>query len=484
MAIDECVSMPLRSSALFLFLVACTAPVEIDRREFASGSNLSVDRSLVVTDPRILADFRFTRVLDQLVIQANSQEGRDVVFQKWWDVQNDDANGLFADVRHCQDTVNDFPFACPRQEGSQAKLSALEDNGPDSYKPLALFNRFDVRNPEGKDCGEHRVVFGKVPTLEQQIFDRNLIIFEARVENPDPSQGAKGCMPIAKFWASLTEEADFDQRRQKLEEFYFVGLALEGGARMKPVLHIDNFAADTGQIRTNQFMFQREYLDSKVKKQPWQLREFKIRKTDDGLVFDIVTVKENAFAALMRDELSGLSPEVRAKAKTFKSDFINAAQLLVAAITIDQIVFKPSDRFNTAQSTIPLNPAVDNDSNYETELDPDGAFAQQLQTTLGRNSSLTPVHIARRAVATTCAGCHQLSNNADLGNGLEWPASLQFVHVSDLDTEPCIDDNDGGDLQCAILSPALRDSFLPSRKALLETFLNEPDADIGTRRGN
>ena len=66
-----------------------------------------------------------------------------------------------------------------------------------------------------------------------------------------------------------------------------------------------------------------------------------------------------------------------------------------------------------------------------------------------------------RALTQSCAGCHQLSNNALLG-GLDasgglltWPASAGFVHAVEDGTR----------------SPALNNVFLPKRKAVLEQFL-------------
>src|ERR1700730_16582223 len=52
---------------------------------------------------------------------------------------------------------------------------------------------------ESSDCGEYRIVFarnsGKLDGL-----NRNLIIFEARVPNPEPAAGPRGCREIVEFW--------------------------------------------------------------------------------------------------------------------------------------------------------------------------------------------------------------------------------------------------------------------------------------------
>ena len=63
----------------------------------------------------------------------------------------------------------------------------------------------------------------------------------------------------------------------------------------------------------------------------------------------------------------------------------------------------------------------------------------------------------------TCAGCHEVSSNVDLGGGLRWPPSNGFTQIDERGQ----------------LSPALLDSFLPHRLDLLEGFIN---ARCGTAR--
>jgi len=65
-------------------------------------------------------------------------------------------------------------------------------------------------------------------------------------------------------------------------------------------------------------------------------------------------------------------------------------------------------------------------------------------------------NVTARATTQTCAGCHELSNDAPLGGGLVWPRSLGFVHID----------------ETRALSPALTTRFLPRRKVVLESFIN------------
>ena len=112
---------------------------------------------------------------------------------------------------------------------------------------------------------------------------------------------------------------------------------------------------------------------------------------------------------------------------------------------------------------------------YAQQLDPAGPLAALIANRIAAidpTSALTPTHIARRALfAGGCIGCHQRSNfgpNNDLGNGVTAPVSGGFVHTNEFVQEDCGD----GDNSCFLISSALRDSFLPHRKQVMDDFLN------------
>jgi hypothetical protein len=87
---------------------------------------------------------------------------------------------------------------------------------------------------------------------------------------------------------------------------------------------------------------------------------------------------------------------------------------------------------------------------------------------LGLGSNLTPTEIVRRSQTQSCAGCHQLSNQSPanlLGDGLVWPGSLGFVHVSERDTDII---NAGLHFK---ISPALENVFIPHREDVFEDYL-------------
>ncbi len=102
--------------------------------------------------------------------------------------------------------------------------------------------------------------------------NRNLIIFEARLKNPAPASGLEGCRGIQEFWRDLSTVSQ-DERGNRLKDFYLNGIPSKN---IGPVIHIDNYAPATGQIRTNQFLDQ-------AGKFVWTLREFKIQALQPGL---------------------------------------------------------------------------------------------------------------------------------------------------------------------------------------------------------
>ncbi len=244
-------------------------------------SDVDIDKSLVVTDAEALSRFPLQDVMDQLVSLANvSNTTGTSLFQQWWSAQRERDNTT--DPAHfpfCDDngsTLNGYPIDCPRAE------SELENFDPETHFPVALFNRFDMAPLDGSHCGEYRVVYAKHTAQNGGgVGGRNFAIFEAILPNPNPECGVAGCLPVAEFWAELTDENDPVVRANKLEDFYFNGLA-----DFSPVIHPANYGmigsssgygggknedTPTGQIRTNQFV-----------QFKWTLREFQLERVCMG----------------------------------------------------------------------------------------------------------------------------------------------------------------------------------------------------------
>jgi hypothetical protein len=413
-------------------------------------------RSLVVTDDAILSKFTLQEVMDQVVGTGDAPMSALDLFHQWWDTERP-SPGLGAGP-HCDSpgiaNMNGFPFTCRQAEGGQALVDPFTDaaNNPNAYMPVGLFNRFVLAPADGANCGEYRIVFARRSGLTNPR-SRLFVIFEAVLANPTPAQGLEGCRPVATFWGNLTADADVSSRATKLHDFYFVGLDGFG-----PVIHADNLgnrSSNTGQVRINQFM------------QPtWNLREFKVRRNCSTgtctVQFNPVTVKTNPGGSLFNP----------ASTHPLASDFQNVIfPDQVASLAINDInlfTFTVPDAFNSGQSD-QQNPT---ENQYVNQF---GTAPSTLRTNIQSalnaiSSTLTPQQVVARAQALSCAGCHHLSNGADMGGGLRWPPSLGFTHVSE-------QTNQGPDGPRHIISPALAGTFIPHRKEVLDNFLSSSCGD-------
>jgi hypothetical protein len=407
-------------------------------------------RSLVVTDVAILNKFGFEAVMDQLVGTSEAPTTALNLFQQWWDTARP-APGLGAGP-HCDSpgiaNMNGFPYTCPRAEGNLATVNPFINatTNPNSFIAIGLFNRFDMAPANGANCGEYRIAFAKRSGVTNPR-DRLLVIVEAVLPNPTPALGLEGCRPVANFWAGLTSDADVNSRGDKLRSFYFSGLP-----GFMPVLHADNLGAragNTGQVRVNQFM------------QPtWMLREYKLRRDCSSgacsVHFVPVTVKTNPGGILFNP----------ASPHSLAPDFQNVVfpdQVPSLAINdINRFTLSIPDAFNSGQSD--EESPMQNHYVNQFGTGP-SALRANIQNKLNMiSSTLTPDNVVARAMALSCAGCHRLSNGADLGGGLRWPSSMGFTHVSELTDA-------GPDGPRHRISPALVNVFIPHRKAVLDAFL-------------
>jgi hypothetical protein len=419
-------------------------------------------RSLAVTDTAILSRFSFEEVMNRLAEQSGVPGLTGLgLYQEWWDSQRP-APGLGLGGPHCNDQpladgspgLNGFAYACPREEGRQATenpFASLDINHA-SYVPIGLFNRFDLAAQDGSDCGEYRIVFARRSGITNAK-SRNLIAFEGVLPNPHPKKGIQGCRKVMRFWAELSQEPDVAARAEALHRFYFEGLG-----EFSPVIHIDNLgnATDhaTGQVRTNQFM-----------QNTWTLREFRVRKRcTDGdactLRLEPDTVKTNPAGVLFSAKVGHPLKEDFAQLLTSQVETLAANDVLRYTMDLEE-------RFNTGQSN-----ASGTENLYVFQFgngaSPLKTMLQQKLTELG--STLTPANIVARAQTLSCAGCHQLSTNVNLGGGLTWPNKskpYEFVHVSERTLE------DGPDGPRFGISEALVGTFLPYRQQLMEAFLEQ-----------
>lgn len=422
--------------------------------------NLDLRRSLVVSEIEALAPFTFTRVMQQIVSTAQEPGlTPTLLYQRWWDYFNA-APGLFPDALHCDDVLVEgqpglgaFPAPCPRPEGVLAATDPFSNpnNNPDAYVALGVFNRFDLAPLDGSNCGEFRIVFAKRSGLTDG-GDRNLIIFEAALPNPKPSCGLAGCRPIAQFWADLSAVDDILEIRDRIEHFYFTDA--EGAG---PVVHADNYGTRGGQIRTNQFMNGPNI---------WQLRQFIFdHECAAGPCIRPTAVKDSAFRELFQDGSPWKGADV------FQTWFLGQVPNL-SQPDLNGFFLREIGTFNAGAST-----SDDPSDDLRSQLG-DG-FRSAIEAAI-TEPGLTADHILNRATALSCSGCHHHSNEAetaDLGGGLTWPPSLDFVHISETFTVV-------GPFGTRFpLSDALRFVFLPHRGQILEDFLASTACDACNGKG-
>jgi hypothetical protein len=425
----------------------CPVPINV---------NVDVRRSLMVTEVNVLRRAVSLREVMGKLANDSGINGLTPrrLWAQWWDTQN--ANPGIGPGPHCDDRVdsmgnpilNGFPLDCPRNEGSEVSSNPFDPSQPGFYYPIALVNRLDLAPEDGANCGEYRVVFARDPAAGN---GRNFLIFEAMLPNPNPDCGIDGCRGIATFWAKLSRVDDPAIRARMLHDFYFEGLPAQG---VSPVIDARNYGPGAGQIRTNQFM-------SGPNSQEWQLREFKLALTQTqtqgirSLQFVPVSTKTNPWGELFSEQFQ--SPLTI----PFMRHYVTQVDELDAD-HVTELAYSIPNQFNSGQST----EQSFSESDYPNHFSSSGFFANRIQARLNRiGSTLTPDETVKRARTQSCAGCHQLSNNDALGNGLVWPASLGFVHIH----EQLTDQINGTDH--FRISPALADVFLPHRERMFESFL-------------
>jgi hypothetical protein len=447
-------------------------PLEALRKLGAGSSQpgLALNRylSIFVSDVDTTKAIKFSEVMDQLVQQSGDKQlTKELLYSQWWDSAGQ-RPGLGLGP-HCDDdtpptpasaianqtatsNLNNFPYRCPRLEEFEAANNPFKnevDTNPNAYSAIAFSNRFDLLSPavdvpnypgmvKYPDCGEYRIVFARNSGKTDPL-NRNLIIFEARVPNPDPKPENKGddapvgCLSIVEFWHSLSDpQMTAEQRGTMLHDFYLNG-KLSDNAKIDPVVAIANYAIGSGQIRTNQFM-----LNSDPKPPPppfdWTLREFKAVEINGTLVITPDSVKTNPgnslFAVGSTDfRIISLSQDIRAQMQKIlgiasdpaKIDDVNSIAFLTTGEGVN--AFESDESDNTlGDIMVAFDPGNVVPS---TRTDP---FFTNIQNALNLalpGSNLTPLNVIDRIRTQTCAGCHQFSDNSvdkiGLGGKAVWP---------------------------------------------------------------
>jgi len=407
--------------------------IALDTSFTADGTNVKEFLSLAITEQAILDRFTLEDVVSRWVClpplhcqPGDRQRAALQLFRQWWSTQN---TGTTGGGPFCSPTLFGFPYACDRAEGNTL---VKDGDNPFStttgagYRAVGLFNRIDLADVSGRDCGEYRIVFARRSGISDGQA-RLFINFEAVLPNPHPSRGLAGCWPIAQFWKQLDSVSSVTKRADLLWDFYFLGLP-----GFPPVVHPEHYGARscpseyphcTGQVRTNQFM-----------QGPWMLREFQADRPCPTCQVRVVPrrVAQSPYGELFGNRADDL-------ALRFQDFLVASLPGLLWTQDPNLLSYAVPAEFTSGQSES-CHP-VDCDNQL-----PEGNYAGRLGSRLqsrieaalqqaGLGNAFTAKQVVLRAQALSCAGCHELSRGKDIGHPQHepnpWPESFGFAHVSE-----------------------------------------------------
>ena len=440
------------TAALLLILTAARVR---SVRHPSAAKPLRATRSFVITDKAIVGSFTLERVLTQLIARSgvNGLTAPQLVRQMF-DTQNPRPGVADPNGPHCDDTVlagvpsfNGFPRRCPTPEGKLAETPYLADE----YFTLGIVNRFDLAPPDGSNCGQYRLIFAR---RESDPLVQLHLIFEPVLPNPNPAAGLSGCRPVAQFWSDLSSVDSMEERRARMDEFFFEGL--RGFA---PVIDPANFA-EPGGIRT---------LHQTIPAPANRLYQFRLEKqcsSGDCTLRFVPDVLENMPFTLLFDA-NGTNT---LQGQAFRDEFITQ---VAALATPDVNLFhmkiskqylmvesNPVDSFIGFAYGLPFNNAKNTAKG--------AAFRTRIQTELDRiGSTLTPEQIVLRAEVETCVGCHGLGAT-NIGGGIILTPGFQGQQMI---SEDILMDGEAGPLTRYGVDPIIEQQFLPHRMQILQDFL-------------
>ena len=408
-------------------------------------------RSLVITDPAILSSFDLQRVLQALIDRARATSTTPLsLYRQWFDTQNAKPGLAVADAPHCDDFITDgkpsfngFPRLCPTPEGV---LAASDPFTAHDYTPIGITNRFDLTPVDGSNCGQYRIIYAKTTSSPASKLH---IIFEPTLRNPNPSAGAEGCRAVAQFWADLSNVASADERRARIEKFFFDGI--DG---FDPVLLPSRFVPGSGGIRTAQ-------------NQPQTLTrfyQFHLQQNGSRLLVVPGLLSNFAYGPLFNANVPlPAGPD-------FRQFFVSQVQNL-AIRDVNGFFDDIPDKYlmtESASDNTELTFAASASYFPGLSTAEGQAFKTALTTELQRvGSTIAIIDVLNRADLQNCHGCHfggalNVTGPIPIGEGVLFPlASAGGTHVDET--------MDNGKFA---ISAALRDVYAPNRARILIDFLN------------
>jgi len=430
---------------------------------------LSVTRSFEITDKPLVASFTLDRVLTQLIARAGvTGLTSDQLMRQMFDTQNPKSSAFDAGGAHCNDTMtngvatfNGFPRRCPTPEGKLASVPDLAQQ----FFTLGLMNRFDQAPPDGSNCGQYRMVFAhKDNETSSNTLVRRHLIFEAVLPNPNPSAGLAACRPVAQFWADLSNIDSMDERRARLEKFYFEGI--DGFA---PVVDPANLAFPGG-IRTLQQSangganFSARFYQFRLAKQ--------CNETGCTLRFVPDVLESTLFGKLF--DGTDTSAQARAARAQFVTQVSTLAiedlNLMRMQIPHDALMVESDPLGDSAVTFFEL--AFD-----RSKTTPDGtAFSNDIQSELDRaGSRITPAQLMKRAEEQTCVGCHGFNGAVDFGGSVKLVVGFQG---NPMISEDILADGEAGPKTRYGVDPIAEKQFAPHRLQILLDFLRDGRAPV------
>jgi hypothetical protein len=401
--------------------------------------------ALIENSDEALQFVSLRNALDAIASNGGFESSGEDIYHQIIDSYATADQGRLQDSPHCGDemtngepTLNGYPIRCNRAEAQQF------DN-LDSWFPMAFVNRIDLAPQNGAHCGQQRMVFAN------DVNGRMFFIVEAQIPNPAPELGINGCLPLANFWANLTQ-LDVVSRGVRLTQAFLSGDPELAAAGFGPFYTALNFTVGSGQIRTNNF---NDFV--------WTLREFKLALNDDELGAVPFPTAEAPNGQLWNDN-SDLT-----QGPGCRDAFINQSLGQVLGDDPAQFSFVVPQECKDAESENNFGQSYPDRLNEGTS---DGFRAALTNALAGTGLSADDV-AARAQFAGSCIGCHNEASGRFLGtkqNGddLFAPFSSDFVHVSE-STGDCPDHQSG---QCHQLSAALETLFLPHRLDVMENLVS------------
>ena len=417
---------------------------------------LSSSRSFEITDKSIVAPFTLDRVLAQLIERGGAAGlTPQQMMRQMFDTQNPKPGLADPAGPHCDDTLingvpsfNGFPRRCPTPEATLAAVPYADGD----YFTLGIANRFDLAPVDGSNCGQYRLIVAhREPTNLTFLH----LIFEPVLPNPHPQLGLEGCRPVAQFWSDLSNVDSMDERRARLEQFFFNGLP-----GFAPLIDPPNFAAPGG-IRTLQ------QSDDSATIRFYQFRLARQCAPDCTLRFTPDTLENFPFGRLFDASANmALGP-------AFRDEFVKQVETLAAHdmtsfhMTISKQYLMADG--NPLDSELESNPGAFFDKAKSTPAG--AAFNGAIQSELTRiGSTLTPDQIITRAVSESCFGCHGFAG-LPLGEGVGFTRDgfAGFPMISDADNH-LMDGEDGPRTRYGV-DPVIETQFIPHRMQILADFL-------------